>query len=355
MTFVGSDEKLNLSGAVELNLLLRTLTDAYRQAGKDPSQNINVVAHSQGTVVTTAALLLQAPRNTTVTKDIYLNQVIFIGSNLDWNALKTPGGGQVDRELARINWNSLGTGVLLTNFYSWNDKTVTQPFVPFADIPIGATIGAGRYGFNSPGLVSGTNYEGHIIEADAEQLVDKRTIVHTGEDSGAEIGWWAWLRQNSDYLYKGITRGFQNIISGRIVQGATTIARSSELVAYAGVSDSGYGEGILHYAAGAGPIGNTAAPNFSNVSLSSYSAIQGEWIIATAAGANSSVAGAHFYVTPSGITNPTDDRYVTSDYRSEGGWSSALSTKDLALGTWHVLILQRSETSESSGSSPVGA
>ncbi len=334
-SFYGS-ARVNLEGSVDLHLLLKLLGRAYDAAGEVPGDNIHLVAHSQGTVVTAAALALNPPGAETYD----IGSTIFVGANLHQGA--TQGG----REFSNIDPHLLD----ITSYYSAYDH----------DVLLGGGVafvrGAGNAGFapNSfPGVIS--------VDAVAETSRNgfDREIEHTSTTETGKIGWWDWLlfmEEERSYLSKrfGLTTTTASLGEYALAELRTGGAAVDFIngITYVPVPDwFDFPIGGIQQRSPGRPLPTEpiVPPSILSVLANPDPAFRGELLVATANGA-SAAAGrqlvrADFYLDLNHNGFPDSGEHLESDHDARGGWRVAIDTTDLAPGV-HTLLTRVADDHE---------
>ena len=107
-----------------LRFLVGLLGEAYRQDSKEPGQMINVLAHSQGTVVTSMALNMHTEDLFSLTDraNFAMNQAVFMGANITEFALNE---NELIGNLGKYHYDTrILDKVHITNLYSKYDLAV---------------------------------------------------------------------------------------------------------------------------------------------------------------------------------------------------------------------------------------
>lgn len=153
---IGVQDRWLLQGAVDLNELIALVNRAYASAGVSNADKVNVVAHSEGTVLTTAALSMASPGTAPawILGKPQVNEVVFVGANLHRGA--TDNGQEIGRIQATINRGMI-------NFYSKDDGAVNL-------LAFGSEVGGGLQGFNDIN-------NAQILSVDAENLAHRTITV----------------------------------------------------------------------------------------------------------------------------------------------------------------------------------
>ncbi|HYH66895.1 MAG TPA: SBBP repeat-containing protein, partial [Urbifossiella sp.] len=348
----GEEEQFNIRGAVDLHLLVKLLNRTY---GSSAASRVNIIAHSQGTVVTTAALSLHAEN-----EDYFLNQLVFIGANIHDAA------GSTEQEFSCIPASRLK----ITNFTSESDEVVG----------IGPGQGGGEKGFvnidpDLPGTVVN-----QVVSPNQLRLPDRSntveiTINHVGEafsnkfegarlvlpepndpDQTALSGWWDWIivkEENEDTLLR-LIGGNPTAVAVAQLHGSageayhsgpsdpdepTAVYTRSPLVASLG-TDIALG-GVQYVSTSPRPGRTQVAPTLTRVDLRSASVLRGELVVATAIGAadaDGRVVRLEGFLDDDGNAHPDAGELVAVDYNPDGGFRATVATRDLAPGTYTLVF-----------------
>jgi hypothetical protein len=335
-------EAFNLRGALQLNKLLRFLDRAYDIVGKDSAEEVSIIAHSQGTVVTTGALAFDATEvNPFFTFDY--KQALFIGANLNYRGqdlLALPGARRK-----------------IINLSSVNDVIVSLP--PGSD-----------KGLGNEGLIAGVTLPG-FFSRPAPQIdngisaLRNLKIVHSNLFVGeGEIGWWDRLErmetEGRRFVTQGVTAegGFAGIIEDLWQQGDSFESAPSILQAnrdrplgFPRIPGSSLISPVFPVfdfvrfvlpGGGAGAKDNTIGAGSSGPPALTIN--QGDYFVAEAVGAidaDGYIFRADFYrdANGNGLPDESDQEFLGSDFHAGNGWKRAIYTADWALGT-HEIIAQ---------------
>ena len=357
----GNDEYRNLKGAIDLHLLIKLLDRVYGPSAAP--EKIDIIAHSEGTVVVAGALSLSPPSGPqNGTYDI--NQTLFIGANLDTNAVLS--GHELDGirtqnpQLLRV-----------VNLTSLSDNAVI----------VGVTeAGAGHAGFDAAGeatLNAGLSPDNFLVRSvpvdDATILVNDRVfrllVQHTGTlqthtiagtgISYATDGWWDWIlhqQETEDFIGQGLKVGFENAAAENLIGGRfeafhaaapentfgpeDPIIVSKTLVASAGGFDVAVG-GVQYVRSCPTPGKRQVVPTLTRVDLRQSAVFQGELVIASAVGAadaDGRVVRLEAFLDANGNLHPDAGELVAVDYNPAGGLRVAIDTRDLAFGTYTLIF-----------------
>lgn len=317
----------DLRAAVDLHMLIKLLGNAYKSArdSKLPGalhakDAIDIYSHSEGTVITTAALMMEAPG--THSPDYSIRRAVFLGANLD------RGSAQANREIERIHPDRRK----IYNVFSATDQIValgpnSGSFV--------TGYGAGQYGFNGP-LVSG------VYQYDVSAFAIFHVDVHVPIYDEFYVGWWTWLTERNVNLFAA--NNFGNALQSVIDNGdadlstGTPSANNSAPVSIIQFVDQ-HASALAIPGVGARGAQATTLPT-------RY--FQGELVVVEAKQVSGPVTSVDFYVTPDTVAVPNESHYFVSDTKSQGGWKGLIHTTTLAPGTYNVFARARGPAGQTS-------
>lgn len=322
------EAQLNLTAAIDLHLLIKLLNRAY---GPSAAENVNIVAHSQGTVVTTAALMLgNNPSGPTINDDpYYINRVLFMGSNLHFNA--TESEQEFDYIAAQIGQ--------MINLYSEKDHIVYFPQGLLG-------IGAGTSGFfpRRPEVVTDIN----AYSIPGESLLGFGDIEHYGDN-----GWWMWLQEmqrSQQYLdtrfeIPSVGSETTDRSSEALRVGATPVQLVDDpkvIVTSSSQFDIPVRGVQVRAPSVPLPTQPIVPPSLASISITPNPAFRGELLIVETAGvaaaSGRTIVRADAYLDLNDNQQIDPGEYLNSDHDPTGGWRILLSTEEIGTGTKRILV-----------------
>ncbi len=200
------ESELVLTGAVNLNLVVKFLAHAYQVAGVSSTDKIDIAVHSQGTILATAGLSFATPATPAapanwLTNPIQMNSLYFMGANLSYDA--TDPNQDISRIQAsirqKVNLHSHDDGKVNlwtpsarygAGFAGFKDVSASSPFPSRDAEHVGAlgTIGV---------LINGKLKSGVPVRKITHASSSIRTQKQLGDDltrnGFLDLGWWEWF------------------------------------------------------------------------------------------------------------------------------------------------------------------
>lgn len=339
-----------LEGAVDLHLLIKMLGRAYAINGISAGDAIHLIAHSQGTLLATAALSFDPPG-----ESYDFGKSIFIGANI--NNLATEAG----REFSYVADQLLD----VDNLWSETDRIVTLRF-SFGTL---GTVGAGNGGFfrdivqGERRVVSRNIYDSgiepnrnlavrHTNEYD--DIVDwVYQLAHPFTDTDT-VGWWEWIIQKQTdrrhfldtlFSFQSFAPNNVSVLDTNEQHGGIfvdTVDTPTVIVPSSPDLDIPLG-GIRKPASPVTlPREPVYLPTLPGATTSLSQAFRGEWIVVgplgEAAGPGRRLERADVYFDKNGNGTNDPGEYLDSDRDPAGGFRVLISTVDLESGDNTLLI-----------------